>query len=44
VLDCTGSQNLSNPTHQETKEMCWIVQEVGILEGFILGSKNTLRP
>jgi hypothetical protein len=31
VLDCTGCQNLSIPTHQGTREMCWIVQDVGIL-------------
>ena len=28
VLDCTGCQNLSIPTHQGTREMCWIVQDV----------------
>jgi hypothetical protein len=28
VSDCTGCQNLSNPTHQDTKEMCQIVQDV----------------
>ena len=31
VLDCTGFQNLSHPTHQGTREMYWIVQDVGIL-------------
>jgi hypothetical protein len=28
VSDCTGCQNLSNPTHQGTREMCHIVQDV----------------
>jgi hypothetical protein len=28
VSDCTGCQNLSNPTHQGTREMCRIVQDV----------------
>jgi hypothetical protein len=28
VLDCSGCQNLSNPTHQGTREMCWIIQDV----------------
>ena len=28
VLDCTGYHNLSNLTHQETRGMCWIVQDV----------------
>jgi hypothetical protein len=28
VLGCTGCQNLSNPTHQGTREMCQIVQDV----------------
>jgi hypothetical protein len=28
VSDCTGCQNLSNPTHQGTREMCQIVQDV----------------
>jgi hypothetical protein len=28
VTDCTGCQNLSNPTHQGTREMCRIVQDV----------------
>ena len=28
VSDCTGCQNMSNPTHQGTKEMCQIVQDV----------------
>jgi hypothetical protein len=27
VSDCTGCQNLSNPTHQGTTEMCQIVQD-----------------
>jgi hypothetical protein len=31
VLGSTGCQNLSNPTHQGTREMCWVVQHVGIL-------------
>jgi hypothetical protein len=31
VSDCTGCLNLSNPTHQETREMCQIVQDVGKL-------------
>jgi hypothetical protein len=30
VSDCTGCQNLSIPTHQETREMCQIVQDVRI--------------
>ena len=29
VSDCTRCQNLSNPTHQGTREMCPIVQDVG---------------
>jgi len=28
VSDCTGCQNLSYPTHQWTREMCRIVQDV----------------
>ena len=28
VSDCTGCQNLSIPTHQETREMCQIVQDI----------------
>jgi hypothetical protein len=28
VSDCTGCQNLSNPTHKGTREMCQIVQDV----------------
>ena len=28
MSDCTGCQNLSNPTHQGTREMCQIVQDV----------------
>jgi hypothetical protein len=28
VSDCTGCQNLSNPTYQGTREMCRIVQDV----------------
>ena len=28
VSDCTGCQNLYNLTHQETREMCQIVQDV----------------
>ena len=28
VSHCTGCQNLSNPTHQGTREMCHIVQDV----------------
>ena len=28
VWDCTGCQNLSNQTHQGTREMCRIVQDV----------------
>ena len=28
VSDCTGCQNLANPTHQGTREMCQIVQDV----------------
>jgi hypothetical protein len=35
--------NLSNPTHQETREMCQIGQDVGILS-FILVNRNTLGP
>jgi hypothetical protein len=27
-VDCTGCQNLSNPTHQGTREVCRIVQDV----------------
>ena len=27
--------NLSNPTHQDTREMCQIVQDVGILRCWI---------
>jgi hypothetical protein len=29
VLDCTGCENLSSPTHQWTRERCWIVNYVG---------------
>ena len=35
--------NLSNPTHQGTREMCQIVQDVGILR-FYLINRNTLGP
>jgi pullulanase/glycogen debranching enzyme len=28
VSDCTGCQNQSNSTHQGTREMCLIVQDV----------------
>ena len=35
--------NLSNPTRQGTREMCRIVQDVGIF-GFILVNRNTLEP
>ena len=35
--------NLSNPTHQWTREMCRIAQDVGIL-GFILVNRNTVGP
>ena len=28
MSDCTGCQNLSNPTHKRTREMCQIVQDV----------------
>ena len=28
VLNCTGCQNLSNLTHQETRGMCWVVQDI----------------
>ena len=35
--------NLSNPTHQGTREMCRTVQDVGILR-FILVNRNTLGP
>ena len=34
--------NLSNPTHQDTKEMCRIVQDVGIYR-FKLVNSNTLE-
>jgi hypothetical protein len=30
VLDCTGYQILSNLTHQGTREMCQIVQDIRI--------------
>ena len=33
--------NRSNPTHQGTREMCRIVQDVGIL-GFVSVNRNTL--
>ena len=35
--------NLSNPTHQGTREMCQIVQDVRILRFYLL-SRNTLGP
>jgi hypothetical protein len=35
--------NLSNLTQHSTREMCQIVQDVGIL-GFILFNRNTLEP
>jgi hypothetical protein len=28
--------NLSDPTHQGTREMCWIVQDVGILRFYLM--------
>ena len=31
VSECTGCQNLSNPTHQGTREMCRNVHDVKIL-------------
>jgi hypothetical protein len=43
VSDCTGCQNLSNLTHQRTREKCRIVQDVWILR-FNLVNRNTLRP
>ena len=30
MSDCTGCQNLSNMSHQGTREMCQIVQDVRI--------------
>jgi hypothetical protein len=35
--------NLSNPTHQGTREMCQIVQDIRILRFYLL-SRNTLGP
>jgi hypothetical protein len=32
VSDCPGCRNLSNPIHQGTREMCQIVQDVGIAQ------------
>ena len=33
--------NLSNPTHQGTREMCQIVQDVGKLRVFLVNSRKT---
>jgi hypothetical protein len=43
VSDCTGCLNLSNPTHQVTREMCRIVKDVGILR-IDLVNRNILGP
>ena len=38
-VDCTGCQNLSNPTHQGTREVCRIVQDVEILRFYFSEQK-----
>ena len=39
MSDCTGCQNLSNLTHQVTREMCLIVQDVGIFRFYFSEQK-----
>ena len=43
MSDCTGCQNLSNPTHPGTREMCQNVQDVKY-SGFILVNRTILGP
>ena len=42
-LDTVIQYNLSNPTHEGTREICRIVQDVGKLKSFFV-NRNTVEP